>query len=70
MTTTQPNGAVVELRLTNLEEQVRGKADADDVDRLLEEVRGIRRLLTGLLVSIAVAAIGALFTIIQLGGHP
>lgn len=70
MTTTQPNGAVVDLRLTNLEETIKGKADSDDVDRLLDEIRSIRRLLTGLLVSIAVAAIGALFTIVQLGGHP
>lgn len=70
MTTTQPNGAVVELRLTNLEAALKDKADSDDVERLLDEIKSIRRLLTGLLVSIAVAAIGALFTIVQLGGHP
>jgi len=69
MSTTEPNGATIAWRLTAVEDQVKGKADSDDVDRLLEEVRGIRRLLTGLLVSIAVAAIGALFTIVQIG-HP
>lgn len=70
MSTTEPNGATIAWRLAAVEEQIKAKADSDDVDRLLEEVRGIRRLLTGLLVSIAVAAIGALFTIVQIGGHP
>jgi len=70
MSTTEPNGATIAWRLTAVEDQIKAKADSDDVDRLLEEVRGIRRLLTGLLVSIAVAAIGALFTIVQIGGHP
>lgn len=66
----QPNGATVAWRLGALEEQVKGKADADDLERVLDEIKGIRRLLVSLLVSIIVVALGALFTIVQIGGHP
>lgn len=70
MSTTEPNGATIAWRLTAVEDQIKAKADADDLERVLDEIKGIRRLLVSLLVSIAVVALGALFTIVQLGAHP
>lgn len=66
----QPNGATVAWRLGALEEQVKGKADSDDLERLMREMAGIRRLLVSLLVSLLVVVVGALFTVVQLGAHP
>jgi len=70
MSTTEPNGATVAWRLTAVEDQIKSKADADDLERVLDEIKGIRRLLVSLLVSIVVVAVGALFTVVQLGAHP
>lgn len=70
MTDPPENGAAVAVRLKRLERDVEAKADSDDLERVLDEIKGIRRLLTSLLVSIAVVAIGALFTVVQLGAHP
>lgn len=70
MSTTEPNGATIAWRLTAVEDQIKAKADADDLERVLDEIKGIRRLLVSLLVSIAVVALGALFTVVQLGAHP
>lgn len=70
MGASEPNGATVQWRLRTLEDQVKTKADAEDLERVLEEIKGIRRLLVSLLVSIVVVALGALFTVVQLGTHP
>lgn len=53
-------------RLARLEEQVREKADADDVRALAEEMRAVRRALWGFAFSILVATLTFALTVAQL----
>lgn len=68
--TREPNGQALAYRVSRLEADVDRKADADDVERVAADVAAVRRLLTGLLVTIVGFAIGALFLVAQLNASP
>lgn len=57
-------------RLARIEKDLDLKADKDDLQRIADDVAAVRRLLTGLLVSIVGFAIGALFLVAQLNASP
>ena len=65
------NGRTLAYRVDRLERDVDRKADADDLQRIAEEIASVRRIMIGLLVTIVGFSIGALFVVAQLQGqHP
>lgn len=62
--------AVADYRLTQVERKVEKKADQDDVEKIADEVRGLRKALIGFIVAISGSAILVSFTILQVAvGH-
>lgn len=65
--------AAVQVKLARLEDDVKelraGKADANDLQRAFDDIGAVKRLLMGLLTSIIVASVTALFALNQIG-HP
>ena len=65
------NGRTLAYRVDRLERDVDRKADADDLQRIAEDIASVRRIMIGLLVTIVGFSIGALFVVAQLQGqHP
>lgn len=60
------NPAVVEWRLNQAEKKLDGKADQEDLNQIASEVRSLRKVLVGLMVTIATSAVLFSFTVLQL----
>lgn len=65
--------ATVQVKLARLEDDVKelraAKADANDLQRAFDDIGAVKRLLMGLLTSIIIASVTALFALNQIG-HP
>lgn len=60
---------LIDWRVRQLERELPKKADANDVEKIAEELRGLRKVLIGFMATISGSAILFAFTILQLTAH-
>lgn len=62
------NDPVMQYRLDQLEVEMRLKADAADMTKVVAELNGIKKILVGVLLAIVTASIGFGFAALQIAG--